>query len=381
MKRTTLICTLAAGALAVAMPRPASAASPSDGTNLVSRLTESVKDNWGKVSAWCSRSTALQSEMEQLPDYAWWPGRDKDDCRKRIHETVLKIRNVLLSTNAQKIMARVDDIDKRIAEIDSRIHKENARGVFEPTKGDDVVLRKLREKRSRLVCEREGSVRVVLGELSALGLRLSGGAEQVLFMVDARDLIDAVIVSKSIGIVVSHLRTLMSTSDVAMAKRYFGMYAVMVDVQKSCFDIYLEKSRTGEWREKLTRLESEAITLRQDALLAAKDMAFSEQQRAAFARNADVNETTLKAIAAYGKILSQHEAVIKAKADEAAKMLLVAEHSYKTVAVTDEFLSLIKSNQDSFEALLELQLPPIEVFNDAALLAEFAAITRKLEEK
>ena len=370
-----LVCMVVV-ALAAVTSQTVAAPSPSD-TSVVLKLKESVKDKWGKLSAWAGKVTELREEMDYLPESAWL-GSDKKSQRELIRSKVMKIRNVLLSTNAQEIMKHVDDLDERIADIDHDIHKESARDAFCSEKGDNNDLRKLREKRSRLARERECSVRVVLGELETLGLRLSGGAEQVLFMVDARDLVDAVIVSKSIGIVVEHLRTLMSTSDVAMAKRYFGMYAVMVDAQKSCFDIYLEKSRTGEWREKLTRLESEASILRQDALTAAKDMSFSEQQRAAFARNAEVNETTLKAIAAYGKILAQHEAVIQAKADEAAKMLLVAESSYKTVAVTDEFLSLIKANQDSFEALLQLELPPIEFVNDMSFQTEFAALTRRL---
>ena len=165
---------------------------------------------------------------------------------------------------------------------------------------------------------------------------------------------------------------------VAGAKRYFGMYLVMVEVQKACFDTYLEKSRTGEWREKLVQLENGADALRRTALSSAKDMSFTEHQRAAFARNAEVNTTTLSAVAAYTKILDQHESVIQAKADEAAKMLLVAENSYQTVSLTDEFLSLIKSNQDSFEALLQLQLPPIEIVSDVSFQAEFAALTKKI---
>ena len=376
----TLICTLAAGALAVAMPRTASAASPSDGTNLVSRLTESVKDNWGKLSALSSRAMTLRCEREHLPDRAWIAS-DKESHGKLIHDKVLLIRELLLSTSAQDLLKQVDALDRKIAEIDRDIHKKSAHDIFCPEDSGKGTLAKLREKRRGLERQREEAVRVVSRELESLGLRLSGGAEQCLFLVDARDLVDLAILSTSVGIVVERLRALMQSGDVVAAKRYYGMYVIMVEVQKACYDTYLEKSRTGEWREAIAQLKAEATTLRQKALTSSTNMAFSEQQRSAFARNAKVNATTVKAIDAYVKVLDQHEAVIQAKADEAAKMLLVAENSYKTVVLTEEFLSLAKANQDSFEALLELQLPPIEVFNDAALLAEFAAITRKLEAK
>ena len=378
MKRTTVICTLVAGAVAVAMPRPASAA---DGTNIVPRLTESVKDNWRKISALSSRAMTLRCERENLPDRAWI-ACDKESHGKLIHDKVLLIRELLLSTSAQDLLKEVDALDRKIAEIDRDIHKESAHDIFCPEDSGKGTLAKLRENRRGLVRRREEAMRVVSQELESLGLRLSGGAEQCLFLVDARDLVDVAIVAKGVGIVVERLRALMQSGDVVAAKRYYGMYLIMVEVQKACYDIYIEKSRTGEWRDKIAQLKAEATTLRQKALTSSTNMVFfTAPQRAAFARNAEVNAATLKAIDAYVQVLDQHEAVIRSKAEEAVKMLMVAENSYKTVALTEEFLSLAKANQDSFEALLELQLPPIEVFNDAALLAEFAAITRKLEAK
>ena len=271
-KNTMKFMVVFVGALAAGMTQPsvAAEAEPANVSQVVSRLKESVRSKWGKLSALCGRTTELRAEMEYLPESVWI-GSDKKSQRELIHEKIKKIRSLLLSTDAQEIMERVDELDERIADIDKDIHKENAKGVFCPDRGEKTAsaLSKLREKRRNLVCQREDAVRAVLKEVEALGLRLSGGAaEQCLFMVDARDLIDAVVVTKSIGIVV----------------------------------------------------------------------------------------------------------------DDAAKMLLVAENSYKTVTLADDFRSLIKSTQDSFEALLQLQLPPIEIFNDTALQAEFAALTKRLAE-
>ena len=381
MKTIRLVATMALVAASAGMPRMgvAEEAAVSD-SQIVSRLKDSVRSNWGRLSAFCGRTAELKAEMEHLPESAWISS-DKKSQRELINEKIKKIRSLLLSTNAQEIMKGIDKLDERIADIDKDIHKENTKGVFCPDRGEKTAsaLSKLREKRRNLVCQREDAVRIVLKEVEALGLRLSGGAaEQCLFVVDARDLIDAVVVAKSIGIVVDNLRSLMATGDVAAAKRYFGMYVTLVEVQKSCFDMYLGKSRIGEWREKLVQIKTEASDVRRKALASSQDMSFSEQQRAAFKRNAEVNEATLNAIVAYEKILDQHVAVIQAKADDAAKTLLVAENSYKTVSLADDFRSLIKSTQDSFEALLQLQLPPTEIFNDTALQAEFTALTKRL---
>ena len=378
------------GALMVGIPPSVVASSDdtvasSEETNVAQtvlvRLRESVMDNWGKLSKWCKKTIALHAEMADLPDSAWIFA-DKNSQREKIREKLMDIRELLLSTNAQKIMERIDDIDERIADVDEDIREENEKRVLRPDKREkiDEALGKLREKRRTLIMQREAAAKTVLKELDALGLRMSGrAAEQCLFTVNVGDLIDNIIVAKNIGIVVENLRELLATGDVTAAKRYFGMYVVMVEVQKICFDEYLDKSRNGEWRTRLAQIGDEAALERQKALESVQDESYTEQQRAAFRRNAEVNAATIQAVEAYVKILDSHEAIIQKKAEEADRMLRVAENSFKTISLADDFLLLVKSNQDTFDALLQLQLPPIEIFDDTSLQAEFTALTKKLQ--
>lgn len=289
---------------------------------------------------------------------------------------------MLLSTDAQRIMERIEEIDKRLENIKGELQEEREKHVLYPEKRAkiDERMKKLCSARDDLTRQREDVARNVLKELDALGLRLSGAAaEKCLFPVNIRVLIDNVIVAKNIGIVVENLRELMVGGDITAAKRYFGMYVVMVEVQKVCFDEYL-KSRDGEWRKKLNTIRKDATAVREDALKSAQESSFAEQHRASFLRNAEANEKLLKAVAAYEKILDEHQKIIQAKADEAEKMLRVAQNSYKTVSLAGDFFGLVKSSQESFDALLELQLPPIEILNDASLQEKFMEITKKLKE-
>ena len=45
-----------------------------------------------------------------------------------------------------------------------------------------------------------------------------------------------------------------------------------------------------------------------------------------------------------------------------------------------DFIQFAKSSQDLFNSLEQLTLPPIELFNDAAIQQEFIEITKKLKE-
>ena len=44
-----------------------------------------------------------------------------------------------------------------------------------------------------------------------------------------------------------------------------------------------------------------------------------------------------------------------------------------------DFIQFAKSSQDLFDSLQQLDLPPIELFNDAAIQQEFQEITKKLK--
>ena len=136
-----------AGALVAALPRPAFASS--DGTNdthtIVLQLRESVLDNWGKLSKWCRKTTMLHSELPSLHDSAWF-GSDKNSQRRKIHDKLMDIRKLLLSTDAQAIMERIDDIDECIADVDEDIRGENEERVLRPDRREkiDEKLGKLR---------------------------------------------------------------------------------------------------------------------------------------------------------------------------------------------------------------------------------------------
>ena len=87
---------------------------------------------------------------------------------------------------------------------------------------------------------------------------------------------------------------------------------------------------------------------------------------------------TQQAVDAYVKVLDWHEEVIARKAEDAARMLTVARSSLATVTLAGDFLSLVQTAEDTFDALLQLELPPLEIFDNTALQAEFSALTEKL---
>ena len=350
---------------------------------ILEEFRSGIRSNWRKISSRCDDLVVLHDEMPGLPKSSMWR-KDQGDQRERIKEQLAQIRSILLSTDARKMLAAVESIDAEIKAVKDGIGEAWDKKFLNPGKEAkyDAQIEKYEARRRALESRREEAVRRVRDELDAIGLRMTGeAAEKCLFTVNIPDLIDAAVLAKHVEIVVEALGEQMKarSGDVDAAKRYYGVYMAMIEVQKACFDEYLEKSRNGPWRRRLADIRRRASEQRSTALDSAGNHSFTESQRMAFRSNAAKLELTQRAVDAYSKVLDRHEAVIARKAEEAGRMLALAENSFATVSLAGDFLSLVRNAEDAFDELLKLELPPLELFDDSALQTEFTALTEKLK--
>lgn len=383
MKTQNELVLLAGLALAFASARPACA----DTCKIVDDVKASVKSGWKKLEKYSDKIAELREERKSLPaTSSWtklWCDTNKSDQDAKIRKQLGRVRELLLSTSAQKILEDVDDIDEDIASIEEKIReaqKDRQLAVEGDKDGYTKKLDELAGKKAALQKRRREAAATVGEELKALGLNVGGkAAEECLFTANLGDIIDGVIVSKNVAVVVENLRELMLVGDVTASRRYYGMYLVLVDVQIACFEDYLAKSRGGTWRGKLERMREDAIALRDRAQEVLASSNYLPGQDAHLAQSTRQNEATLKAIDAYLKVLDSHEAVIAEKLATAQKVREVIAISYETLNLAGDFIQFAKTSQDLFNSLEQLTLPPIELFNDAAIQQEFVEITKKLK--
>ena len=385
MKTQNRVAVLAGMALAWMFVFPACA----DTCRILDDVKASVKSGWKKLERYSDKIAALREERKSLPDSSsWtklWCDTNKSDQDAKIRRQLERVRELLLSTNAQKILEEVDDIDEDIAAIEEDIREAQKDRQLAEEGDKDGYTRKLDElagKKVALQKRRREEAAKVCAELKALGLNVGGkAAEECLFTANLGDIIDGVIVSKNVAVVVENLRELMMVGDVAASRRYYGMYLVLVDVQIVCFEDYLEKSRGGIWRGRLNRMREDAIALSERAKAVIASQNYLPGQDASLLQSSRQNEATLKAIDAYLKVLDSHEAVIDEKLATARKVREVIAISYETLNLAGDFIQFAKSSQNLFNSLEQLTLPPIELFNDAAIQQEFNEITKKLKEE
>ena len=104
----------------------------------------------------------------------------------------------------------------------------------------------------------------------------------------------------------------------------------------------------------------------------------SEEEKKAFLHAAGTNEKTLKTAQAYLDILKHHEDVVREKIDAIEKRHEIALSFWESVDIASSFTERVSSDLADFNALLELKLPEVALFDDVAMKAEFDAITQKL---
>lgn len=358
-----------------------------DTCKVVEEVKASVKSVWRKLEKYSDKIAALREERKDLPaSSSWkylWCDTNQSDQDAKIRAQLGRVRELLLSTNAREILEDVDDLDEDISEIEENIREVQRERQFADAGDKDGYTKKLDElsaKKVSLQSRRRDAAAKVCAELKALGLNVGGkAAEECLFTANFGDIIDGVVVSKNVAIVVENLKELMAVGDVTASRRYYGMYLVLVDVQIACFEDYLEKSRGGTWRGRLNRMRDDAIALRDRAQGVIASQNHLPGQDANLAQASRQNEATLKAIDAYLAVLDAHEAVIAEKLATAQKVREVIEISYETLNLAGDFIQFAKTSQDLFNSLQQLDLPPIELFNDAAIQQEFLEITKKLK--
>lgn len=345
--------------------------------NIVADIQSNVAKRWEKVVAECD---GVVEDYQKLAK----PGSKPKAPGKSMRKQFDRVRELLLPIDSRDILAAVDDLDKRIAETQKDIVSAEGDRVRHPDEAEryDARINDIKDKKAKLEAERANQAAKVMENLRNIGLNMPGSAaERCIFPVNVEMLIDNAVVAKDIAVVVENLGRFLNSEDLATAKRYFGMYLVMIDVQAEGFRKYLEKSEDGEWRKGINEILRGAEAAEKSDTANAAQTRFTDHEREIFRKNAAMNKKTIEAATAYLNLLKQHEDIIRGKLREAERVREVAQSSWNTVSLASDLKEIVKTSHEAFESLLSLELPPLALFDDSALQAEFDAITRKLRKE
>ena len=335
----------------------------------IKRSTEKIVSAWDELVALDRRATAKGKV-----------GVGKIVASSNIKAQVSRLREDLLTVDSRAVLERVTNLDEEIASAKKGLSSLREKRGLDPASAEklDAKIAEAETELASLESARADAIATARRELKEIGLDLPENSP--FLTVDLGALIDNAIVARNIGFVVENLKALVDAEkgDAEAAKRYYGAYIVMLDVQMECFRQYLDKAGTGLWRDGIADVAKNAEVAKKANEAKAAAAGRTAEEKTAFLHAAGTNEKTLKAAQAYLAILKRHEEIIREKLSATEKRHEIALSFWESVDIASSFGAKAISDMADFAALLEIKLPEIAFFDDKAMQTEFEAITKRL---
>lgn len=339
---------------------------------------EYVSEKWDKLRKIMGKAVDLRDELPNLPRSAWF-SRDQVSQQEDIDDLLDDAREILLSKSSRDMLVQIQKLDGKINGIKSEIAEVNKDLILHPDRRqkceeriNELIFRRNELRRNLLSLKRE-----VMAELRSWGITVSDAALEPFFKsVTRNSIIDNAVIAGNIAAVVKNLEAMMQV-DEDNARRYYGMYMVLLDVQIRCYRGFIVQC-DGVW---CVRLDNAINKIQYDHLIAnegAADPRFSAAQRDQYKRNRRTNETYLRAVRAYRENLERQRNAVAAKMQETERMREVALNTYETLGNAALLRDMMHTSAEAFEAVMKLDLPDLAAFNDADIVSEFEGITRRL---
>jgi hypothetical protein len=160
------------------------------------------------------------------------------------------------------------------------------------------------------------------------------------------------------------------------AKRYYGMYMVLVRILVEAHD-RLIASLEKEHFPRLNELLAEATDARRDAeSLLRKDQ--PDDARVTLKNNVRTLEITERVARLFMEFMeNQRQAIVRNRA-RAEKRAQVVANTYRTASVAAELVRLMDESQNELAALSDMVLPDMKDFASPEIEARFAELAKKL---
>ena len=194
------------------------------------------------------------------------------------------------------------------------------------------------------------------------------------------DFLSTIVIFQNVKAVTQKLSELGTASgDLVTARRYYGMYIVLIDMLLYCEDQF-ESIINGKWYPEVKKIAFAAAQSLNEAQAALQRRSnFTEAQIRAWESNVKSNTLTMKACEQYVRLLEQQIESIRKCRDQIAHDREVALNTYKTVEHASGLSAMISSSLNMMDALGSMQIPEIVPFSSSELQKGFDEITKRIK--
>jgi hypothetical protein len=339
---------------------------------------------WEGVLPKLNQTLVLEERHDSLPDSAWF-GADKVSNQAEIDTLLDDAVDILSTSPVQRFRGRIRDIQDEIMRARADIADYRQRRVSAPS---DAALKRTVADYDRLIEVREADIErlakeqaKVKGEFARavrdLGVELSD--EQVEFLLSTivgDNMVDLGILFDNVKSVTGQLENLVAQSgeDLASARRYYGMYVVLLRALRR-MHVQIEEAIGERYVPQIDGIIARAQSLMAETRRLERE---SPAKRDLLEANREAQQLTIEAASVYRQYLGeQAKQVGKARA-ELDRDIAAAWNTYETVRVSGELVGLVRSSQRLLEALMNRQVPALRPFENLELRREFEKLTEQL---
>lgn len=341
-------------------------------------------DLWSDVLPPIEQTLSLQDAQRDLPERAWF-ARDQRNVEKDINALLDQAVAALSLSPLQDERAEIASIRAGIEMSRENIAEYRRDRVAAPTQS---MVKRTREDYDKLIADEQQAIedsqarlrqiqRDFTERLREIGLELTD--EQVEFLlatVVGDAMIDLGIVFDNVKIITVELERLVRESgeDLASARRYYGLYVVLLRALKQ-MHLEVEQRIETEYIPQIDAIRLRAQALNKDT----RDLLTTQPDRAAVLKaNLDAQLMTITVAGRYRDYLAEQARQVRRAREELEQDIRTAWNTYETVRVSGELVALVQSSQQLLDGLLERQVPPLRPFENLEMKREFEKLTDQL---
>ncbi|MEE9326806.1 MAG: hypothetical protein V3U71_05870 [Cocleimonas sp.] len=350
---------------------------------VIQESKDHLKNIWPKVLEGLDDALTINTKIDSAPESAWF-GDDKESLNEDQFELFAEIENLLsspdISKNQENISRLKNKIKKERRDIALLKEKRIIAGVDE--RADlDTEIKKIQGNINLFKDNIDYQKDNLRARFQEVGLLLDDGQVDVLLSrVDSDDIIKMSVVYDVLADITKQLMelTLEFDEDINQARKYYGMHVVLLKMVISMQQSYITKLE-NEYLPKIDKIENDTkqVSKKSRSLLRSEKNA---SQRRVLENNIKAQQLTLKVAKLYSKQLQKQKHKVKKALVLAKKDYQVAKNTFDTVKLSAELIRLMKTNQASFSALMNIQIPEIVPFKNVEMQKKFEELSLLLKE-
>jgi hypothetical protein len=331
-----------------------------------------------------------------LPESSWNPFEEtKKSNAERLNAILDECANLLADGETIDVRKRIRTLEAERIELVETVRVAYERQtaarpkserewyeLFGKSKEDWEASISKADARRAAIDEEIATLRAAFAaNLRRLGLEVgSDGGDSLLATVAGDRFVDMVQSFDNVRLVTEQLRhiTERMKESPETAKRYYGMYVLLVRTMDRIQDAFVETIEAAVLPE-IERYGKEAVDTERQATALIKTA--DDASRTVLEKNVAACRLAQEAVANYRAYLSAQVAKVRDQNRSVESRLRVAENTYRTMALSVGIAELIRQGEVDLRAVMSMELPQLRGFENAALREQYQRLNERLRAK